>query len=233
MFWFTAAMQSTASCFIEWISSALKASRIDFFRFRDLRTVLWSWSNYKSEQKTNARLRWKFYQFTLTILFIVDFILLTVQYSKLERMPMLFRWMRPFMILVSREKIGHVMLVIIRVIIRMYRFWIRSYHLTIFEVIKILSGNIFIFHIYVFWCKCSYIWGALSLCCQLWSRSFWEFLGRKYKFVPFRLELWEQWHRFMSKLWSVYEWSWLVSNRPIIWLVWPYFHVSPKLSWKY
>ena len=79
----------------------------------------------KSEQKTNARLRWKFYQFTLTILFVVDFILLAVQYSKLERMPMLFRWMRPFMILVSREKIGHVMLVIIRVIIRMYRFWVR------------------------------------------------------------------------------------------------------------
>ena len=77
-------------------------------------------------EKTNARLRWKFYQFTLTILFIVDFILLTIQYSKLERMPMLFRWMRPFMILVSREKIGHVMLVIIRVIIRMYRFWVSS-----------------------------------------------------------------------------------------------------------
>ena len=88
-------------------------------------SILIGYCNCKSEQKTNARLRWKFYQFTLTILFVVDFILLAVQYSKLERMPMLFRWMRPFMILVSREKIGHVMLVIIRVIIRMYRFWVR------------------------------------------------------------------------------------------------------------
>ena len=91
---------------------------------------------------------------------------------------------------------------------------------------RIILGYFSIFHIHVFWCKCSYIWSTLSLCRQLRSRSFWRFFRPKYKFIIFGFKLWKQWDHFMPKLWSVNKRTWLVPNRPIVWFFWPHFHVS-------
>ena len=87
-------------------------------------------------------------------------------------------------------------------------------------------GYFSILHIYVFWCKCSYIWRTVSLCRQLRSRSFWRFLRAKSQFIIFGFKLWKQWDDFMSKLWPVYKWTWLVPNWPIVRIFWPHFHVS-------